>query len=95
MIILDTDGNNILHTLLVKHYNDLLDRQSSERGKDEVTYFYVGDIFGIQVCQFSRKNLHGDFWEKVPNFGHYIKMIFYVIPKVWNFFPEISAKIFS
>ena len=22
-------------------------------------------------------------------------MIFYVIPKVWNFFPEISAKIFS
>ena len=35
----------ISHTLLVKHYNDLLDRQSYERGKDEVTYFYVGDVF--------------------------------------------------
>ena len=23
----------------------MLDRQSSERGKDEVTYFYVGDVF--------------------------------------------------
>ena len=32
---------------LVKHYNDLLDRQSSERGRDEVTYSYVGDVFGI------------------------------------------------
>ena len=32
-----TDGNNILHTLLVKHYNDLLDRQSSKRSRDEVT----------------------------------------------------------
>ena len=28
-----------LHTLLEKHYNDLLDNQSSEQGKDEVTYF--------------------------------------------------------
>ena len=40
-----TDESKILHTLLVKHYNDLIDRQSSERGKDEVTYFYVGDVF--------------------------------------------------
>ena len=23
------------------------------------------------VCRFSRKNLRGDFWEKVPNFGYY------------------------
>ena len=23
----------------------MLDRQSSERGKNEVTYFYVGDVF--------------------------------------------------
>ena len=45
----DTDGCNILHTLLVKHYNDLLDNQSSEQGKDEVTYFYVEDIFCIQL----------------------------------------------
>ena len=41
--------NNILHTLLVKHYNDLLERQSSERGKDEVSYFYVGDVFCIHL----------------------------------------------
>ena len=39
-----TDGNNILHTLLLKHYTDLLERQSSEWGKDEVSYFYVGDV---------------------------------------------------
>ena len=44
-----TDGNNILHTLLVKHYNDLLERQRSERGKDEVSYFYVGDVFCIYL----------------------------------------------
>ena len=31
-----TDGSRILHTLLVKHYNDLLDKRSSERGNDEV-----------------------------------------------------------
>ena len=46
---LHTDGCKILHTLIVKHYNDLLDRQSSERGKDEVTYFYVGDVFCIHL----------------------------------------------
>ena len=40
-----TDGSRILHTLLVKRYNDLFDRQSSERGKVEVTYLYVGDVF--------------------------------------------------
>ena len=40
-------GNNILDTPLVKHFNDLLERESSERSKDEVSYFYVGDIFCI------------------------------------------------
>ena len=51
--LLSTDGKRILHALLVKHYNDLLDSQSSERGKDEVTYFYVGDVFCItnRVCK--------------------------------------------
>ena len=39
----------MLHTLLVKHYNDLLERQSSERGKDEVSYFDVGDVFCIHL----------------------------------------------
>ena len=58
--IIHTDGSRILHTLLVKHYNDLLDRQSSEQGKDEVTYFYVGDIFCIQL-----RTKYADFKEKI------------------------------
>ena len=36
-----TDAQMSLHTLLVKYYNDLLGRQSSEQDRDEVTYFYV------------------------------------------------------
>ena len=32
-----TDVCNILHALLVKHYNDLLDRQSSQWSRDKVT----------------------------------------------------------
>ena len=44
-----TDGNNILHIPLVKHYNDLLEWYSSERGKDEVSYFYVGCVFCIHL----------------------------------------------
>ena len=55
-----TDGCRILHTLLVKHYNDLLYRQSSERGKDEVTYFYVGDVFCIHLG-----TKYADFQEKI------------------------------
>ena len=47
--LLLTDGNNILHTPLVKHYNDLLGRQSSEWGKDEVSHFDVGDVFCINL----------------------------------------------
>ena len=49
IIGIHTDGNNILHTPLVKHFNDLLDSQRSEPGKDEVTYFYVGDLFCIHL----------------------------------------------
>ena len=68
-----TDGSRILHTLLVKHYNDLLYRLSSERDKDEVTYFYVRDVFcihlGTKYADFQVKKLCGDFWEKVPNFS--------------------------
>ena len=55
-----TDGSRILHTLLVKHYNDLLDRQSSERGKNEVTYFFVGDVFCIHL-----ETKYADFQEKI------------------------------
>ena len=40
-----THGGRYLTTLLVKHYNDLLDRQVSGRGREEVTYFYVGEVF--------------------------------------------------
>ena len=54
------DGSRILHTLLVKHYNDLFDRQSSERGKDEVTYFYVGDVFCMHLG-----TKYADFQEKI------------------------------
>ena len=55
-----TDGSKILHTLLVKHYNDLLERRSSERGKDEVSYFYVGDVFCIHLG-----TKYADFQEKI------------------------------
>ena len=67
-----THGDKNLHTLSVKHYNDLLYGQSSERSIDKVTYFYVGDLFLYtpwhKVCQFSRKNLRRYFWDKVANF---------------------------
>ena len=38
---------NFTHPILVKYYNDLLDRQRSERGKDEATYFYVGEVWNF------------------------------------------------
>ena len=37
------------HTLLLKHSKDLLERYSSERGKDEVSYFYAEDVFCIHL----------------------------------------------
>ena len=54
-----TDAEISLHTLLVKYYNDLLGRQSSERGRDEVTFFYVGDLFCIHLG-----TMYADFQEK-------------------------------
>ena len=59
-IYIYTDGNKILHTLLLKHYNDLLDKQSSERSRDEVTYFYVGDVFCKHLA-----TMYADFQEKI------------------------------
>ena len=44
-----TDANKSLTTLVVKHYNDLLDRQSSEQGSDEVTFSYVGTVLCIHL----------------------------------------------
>ena len=34
---------------IVKYYNVLLGRHNSERGMDEVTFFYVGDLFCIHL----------------------------------------------
>ena len=55
-----TDGSKILHNLLVKHYNDLLEIRCSERGKDEVSYFYVGDVICIHLG-----TKYADFQEKI------------------------------
>ena len=43
-----------------KHFNDLLERESSERGKDEVSYFHVGDVFCIHLG-----TKYADFQEKI------------------------------
>ena len=73
IIEVPTDAEISLHTLLVKYYNDLLGRQSSERGRDEVTFFYVGDLFcihlGTKYANFQEKNLREDFWKKCLNFS--------------------------
>ena len=55
-----THGCINVTTLLVKHYNDLLDRRSSGRGRDDVTYFYVGDVFCIYLG-----TTYADFQEKI------------------------------
>ena len=49
MTRLDTHGDKMIHTLLVKYFNDLLDGQKSEWSIDKVTYFYVGDLFCIHL----------------------------------------------
>ena len=41
--------SSILHTPLVKHSNDLLERQNPDRGKDEVSYFYVRANFQEKI----------------------------------------------
>ena len=45
--------------LVVKYYNDLLDRQSSGWDRYDVTYFYVGDVFciylGTKYANFQEK----------------------------------------
>ena len=40
-----THGNKTLYTLLVKYYNDFLDRQSCGRNRGRMTYLRVGDLF--------------------------------------------------
>ena len=63
MYITYTHGDKKLHTLLVKHYNDLLYGQSSERSIDKVTYLLLcwGPFLYTpwhKVCQFLKKKSH-------------------------------------
>ena len=55
-----THGDKMLHTLLVKYFNDLLEKHCSERNKDEVSYLYVGDVFCIHLG-----TKYADFQEKI------------------------------
>ena len=58
----NTDGNNILHTLLVKHYNDYLDRRSSGsgRGESNIDTCKLGTVFAMPLTL------------PIPNFGEKI-----------------------
>ena len=58
----DTDGSKMLHTLLVKHYNDLLERQSSERGRARMKFHtsMLGTFF-VYTLGLSR---YADFQQK-------------------------------
>ena len=68
-----TDAEISLHTLQIKYYNDLLDRQNSGRRRNEVTCFSVGEVFCIYLgslyADFQEKNLPCNVWVKVPNFS--------------------------
>ena len=57
-----TDGCKSLTTLLVKYYNDMLDRQSFGWGRDEVKDIYFGNCFvyiflGTKYAIFQEKIL--------------------------------------
>ena len=68
-----TDAEISLHTLQIKYYNDLLDRQNSGQRRNEVTCFSVGEVFCIYLgslyADFQEKNLPCNVWVKVPNFS--------------------------
>ena len=69
LVLLSTHRVILLHTLLVKYYNDLLGRQNSERGMDEVTFFYVGDLFLFPltlIMPIFKKKSPRRFLEKMP-----------------------------
>ena len=74
-----THGDKNLHTLLVKHYNDLLDGQSSERSIDKVTYFYGGKLFcihlGIKYANFQEKKSFRGFPEKSSKLFIVVKLL--------------------
>ena len=64
LFLIHTGGNNILKSPLVKHYNDLINKQSSERSRDEVTYFYVENVFyiflGTKYANFQEKKIFAE-----------------------------------
>ena len=68
-----TDVQISLYTLLVKYYNDLLGRQSSARGRDEVSYFYDRGLFciylGTKYANFQEKIFLRDFVKKCLTFS--------------------------
>ena len=67
--ITSTHGCKSLTTLLVKYYNDLLDRQSSGQDRDEVTNLYVGDVFCISLDTIYpdfQENIFVEISEKTP-----------------------------
>ena len=49
MTYIHTHGGKNVTTLLVKYFNDLPGVQRSERNRNEVTFFYVGDLFCIHL----------------------------------------------
>ena len=78
-----THGGENLTTLLVKYFNDLLVAQTSERNRNEVTFFYVGDVLCIHLG-----SKYVDCQEKILNSN-------VTTMKSLELFPEISSKIFS
>ena len=64
LFLIHTGGDNILKSPLVKHYNDLINKQSSERSRDEVTYFYVENVFyiflGTKYANFQEKKIFAE-----------------------------------
>ena len=54
-----THGGENLTTLLAKYFNDLLGDERSERSRDEVTFFSVGDVLSVHLG-----SKYADFQEK-------------------------------
>ena len=89
-----TNENDTLHSPLEKHYNDSLDSQSSKRSWEKVTYFYVGDFFVYNMALSKSMPI---FKKKifVRERSKLCIEVTLILCKVWNFLPEMSAKIFG
>ena len=64
-----THGGENLTTLLVKYFNDLPGVQRSERNRNEVTFFYVGDVLrmhlGSKYANFQEKIFPETSWRRL------------------------------